>query len=167
MLRLPAHREARMLDGAGEAQPVALACSEPLLVLKRLSLLLSKQRLIELRVVDAVSAGCGTPHAQKRCQAVADASLVLPVLGRCRVRLSHGALPGLYQQPHDMVRTPVCLDENSKQVQGEARKPPPLQPRAVAARSALMSDMHCPSCSCCTHRWRADAMSTSQRGALQ
>ena len=56
MFRRPqVHRKARTLDGAGEAQLIALACSEPPQGQERWSLLLLKQRLIELHVVDAIS----------------------------------------------------------------------------------------------------------------
>ena len=53
--RPQAHRKARALDGAGEAQLIALACGAPPEGHKRWSLVLLKERLLELHVVDSIS----------------------------------------------------------------------------------------------------------------
>jgi len=53
--RPQAHRKARVLDGAGEAQLIALACGAPPEGYKRWSLRLLRERLIELQIVDTVS----------------------------------------------------------------------------------------------------------------
>lgn len=50
-----AHRKARVLDGAGEAHLIAVACGDPPEGHKRWSLMLLKQRLIELHIVDTIS----------------------------------------------------------------------------------------------------------------
>lgn len=53
--RPQARHKPRVLDGAGEAQLVALACGAPPDGQQRWSLVLLQQRLIELHVVDAIS----------------------------------------------------------------------------------------------------------------
>lgn len=53
--RAQAHRKARVLDGEAEAHLIALACGEPPEGHKRWSLMLLRQRVIELHLVDAIS----------------------------------------------------------------------------------------------------------------
>ena len=49
------HRKARVLDGAGEAHLIAIACGAPPDGHKRWSLVLLKERLIEMRITDSIS----------------------------------------------------------------------------------------------------------------
>jgi transposase len=54
----PTNRQYRKLDGAQEAQLVAIACSQPPAGRKRWTLQLLADRLVELRIVDAISHEC-------------------------------------------------------------------------------------------------------------
>jgi transposase len=54
----PTGRQYRKLDGAQEAQLVAIACSQPPAGRKRWTLRLLADRLVELDVVDAISGEC-------------------------------------------------------------------------------------------------------------
>lgn len=53
--RPQAHHKVRKLDGAGEAQLIALACGAPPEGYRRWSLALLQKRLIELQIVDTIS----------------------------------------------------------------------------------------------------------------
>src|SRR5580704_9435782 len=54
----PTNRQYRKLDGAQEAQLVAIACSQPPAGRKRWTLQLLADRLVELKLVDAISGEC-------------------------------------------------------------------------------------------------------------
>jgi transposase len=54
----PTNRQYRKLDGAQEAQLVAIACSQPPAGRKRWTLQLLADRLVELKLVDTISGEC-------------------------------------------------------------------------------------------------------------
>ena len=54
----PTNRQYRKLDGAQEAKLVAIACSQPPAGRKRWTLQMLADRLVELRIVDAISYEC-------------------------------------------------------------------------------------------------------------
>ena len=54
----PAGRQYRTLDGAQEARLLAIACSQPPTGRKRWTLQMLADRLVELKVVDAISGEC-------------------------------------------------------------------------------------------------------------
>jgi transposase len=54
----PTNRQYRKLDGAQEAQLLAIACSQPPAGRQRWTLQLLADRLVELKIVDAISGEC-------------------------------------------------------------------------------------------------------------
>ena len=80
-------RKARKLDGRQEAQLVALTCSAPPQGRSRWSLVLLREHLIEMQVVEHIgwsSISAWKPFAQrskKRAQAVAEEDVVYPAPG--------------------------------------------------------------------------------------
>jgi transposase len=54
----PTGRQYRKLDGAQEAQLLAIACSRPPVGRKRWTLQMMADRLVELKIVDAISGEC-------------------------------------------------------------------------------------------------------------
>jgi transposase len=91
---------ARKLDGAQEAQLVALACSQPPAGRKRWTLRLLAERMVELEVVPELSHETVRQTLKKECAQTAPAADVVhpaPALGR--VRLPHGRRAGSLPPP--------------------------------------------------------------------
>lgn len=85
----------RKLDGKGEAQLIALACSSPPEGRERWTLRLLADAMVELEHVDSIShETVGQVLKKKRGQAVAQEDVVHPAGARLRVRSSDGRRAG-------------------------------------------------------------------------
>src|SRR5262249_50758817 len=84
----------RVLDGRAEAHLIALACSDPPAGRAHGTVSLLAGRLVELRVVDAVSPSTVRRVLKKRPEALAGRAVGDPAGARRRVRQPHGAGPG-------------------------------------------------------------------------
>ena len=84
---------ARRLDGAGEAQLIALACSPPPDGHVHWTARLLADRLVQLEVVSAIAAETVRLTLKKPPQAVADPRMVFAERGECRLRGRHGGCP--------------------------------------------------------------------------
>ena len=69
----------------------------------------------------------------------------------------------VYQRPHDPAQPLVCQDEASKQLLGEVREPLPLQPGAPCRQDCEYECHGTANMFISTRRWRAGAMSMSQK----
>ena len=67
-------------------------------------------------------------RSKKRVEALAEAVLVHPPAGECRLRAQHGGRAGVYRCPADDRFPVVCVDETSKQLVSETRVPLPPTP---------------------------------------
>jgi hypothetical protein len=104
----------RIFDGAGEAKLIALTCSPAPEGFARWSLRLLEEKVVELNIVEKAS----------------DNSI-----GRDANAGSVAAMEDVletYQKPRDPDRPLVCVDETSKQLIVETRKPIPAKPGRVA-----------------------------------
>jgi len=85
----------RILDGAKEAKLVAVCCSKPPQGRRRWTLNLLADRLVELRIVEAISSDTVRRTLEKkRAEAVAQADVVHSAGAERRVRLRHGERAG-------------------------------------------------------------------------
>ena len=89
----------KKLDGEGEAQLTALACSQPPDGRASWTLHLLADRLVEREVVDSISTETVRRCLKKPVQALAEGKLVHPAQGQCRVRLRHGGRTGGLPSP--------------------------------------------------------------------
>jgi transposase len=83
----PTDRQYRKLDGAQEAQLIALACGTPPEGRNRWTLQLLADRLVELEAVESISPECVRMTLKKRTQAVVAQTVGDPAPGQCRVRV--------------------------------------------------------------------------------
>jgi transposase len=90
----PTGRRYRKLDGAQEAQLIALACSEPPEGQKRWTLRLLADRLVDLQVVESISPECVRTTLKKRTETLAAQAVDHSPPGQCRLRLRHGRRAG-------------------------------------------------------------------------
>jgi len=120
-----------VLDGEGEARLIALPCSAPPEGHKRWSLVLLKERLIELRIVDSISAETVRQTLKKHAKSwLRKGWYVPPKVNAEFVRRMEDVFE-VYQRPRNPLRPQVCLDEASKQLLGEVRKSLPPKPGAA------------------------------------
>ena len=90
--RKPTGRQYRKLDGAQEAQLIALACGAAPEGRARWTLKLLAQRMVELEIVDAIGPECVRTTLKKRTQALAEEAMGDPAQSQCRVRLRDGGV---------------------------------------------------------------------------
>ena len=99
--RKPRSRERRrVLDGEGEARLVSLACSEPPAGRARWTLRLLGDRLVELEVVESISAETVRKVLKKHHQTLAEADVVYSRATQRGVRLPDGGGAGGLSTPH-------------------------------------------------------------------
>jgi len=79
-------RKAPKLNGRQEAQLVAVTCSAPPEGRTRWSLVLLRERLIEMQVVEHIGLETIRTTLKKRAQAVAEKDVVHPAARRCTLR---------------------------------------------------------------------------------
>ena len=96
---VPAGVPPRKLESAQEARLVALACTAPPAGQARWSLRLLAERLVELEVVAGIGPERCAQRSKKRPQAVAEAALVHPAAGGCRLRGRDGGCPARLRPP--------------------------------------------------------------------
>jgi transposase len=128
--RKPWRSRSRKLDGHGEAYLVVLACSEPPDGRGCWTLQLLADKIVELGHVDSISYETVRqvlkkknelkPWLKKRwvIRPEADAEFV------CRME----DVLDVYTRPYDPMRPVVCMDETSKQLVMETRRPIPVSP---------------------------------------
>lgn len=80
----------RILDGAKEAQLVAICCSKPPEGRRRWTLCLLADRLVELNIVESISSDTVGRTLKKRVEAMAEADVVHSAGAERRVCLRHG-----------------------------------------------------------------------------
>ncbi len=84
--RRPVTPRARKLDGGQEAHLVALVCSPPPEGSQRWTLSLLVDRLVELKLVDAIAPETIRQTLKKRTQTLAESGMVHSTQGQCRLR---------------------------------------------------------------------------------
>jgi hypothetical protein len=87
-------RKARKLNGRGEAQLLALTCSAPPQGRSRWSLVLLRERLIEMEIVEHIGLETIRSPLKKRAQAVAQKDGVYPTARRCVLCSCDGGCAG-------------------------------------------------------------------------
>jgi len=90
----------RVLDGESEARLVSLACSEPPAGRARWTLRLLSDRLVELEVVESISAETVRKVLKKHHQTLAEADVVYSRATQRGVRLPDGSGAGGLSTPH-------------------------------------------------------------------
>ena len=80
----------RKLDGSGEAQLIALACSEPPAGHSQWTLQLYADQLVQLQIVDTISRDTVRRTLKKRIETLAQEILVYCPERECRFRPCHG-----------------------------------------------------------------------------
>ena len=88
-----------VLDGEGEAQLIAIACSEPPSGRARWTLHMLCDELKRRRVVCSISHETVRKVLKKRTQAVATGDVVHPAAGERRLRMRHGERPASIYTP--------------------------------------------------------------------
>jgi transposase len=119
----------RKLDGRGEAHLVALACSRPPKGRAAWTLQLLADKLVELRVVDAISDE--TVRAVLKRNALKPwlkEQWCIPPAASAEFVCAMEDVLEVYHRPYDPKRPVVCLDEASKQLVGEVAQPIPAEP---------------------------------------
>jgi transposase len=90
----PTGRQFRKLDGAQEAQLIALACGAPPDGHCGWTLRLLADRLVEPNLVDSISPECVRTTLKKRAPAVVSPPVGDSPAGQCRLRVRHGRRVG-------------------------------------------------------------------------
>ncbi|MGX2028732.1 IS630 family transposase [Methylocaldum gracile] len=122
----------RLLDGAQEAQLIALACSAPPLGKTHWTLRLLAERVVELEIAETCSHETVRrvlkknelqPHRRKMW--------VIPPEASAEFVAHMEEVLEVYQRPYQPERPVVCLDETFTQLMGEVREPLPPAPGQV------------------------------------
>ena len=118
----PTGRQYRKLDGAQEAQLIALACGTPPEGRRGWTLRLLADRLVELAVGESISPECVRMTLQKRTQAHLAEAVGDPAAGQCRLRLCHG---GRACRIHPAVRPGLSGGVGGRDPQATGGRNPP------------------------------------------
>ncbi|WP_390625418.1 IS630 family transposase, partial [Paludisphaera soli] len=117
------------LDGRAEATLIALACSAPPDGRKRWTMQLLADRLVELRVVDAICDETVRVALKKNeIKPWLTERWCIPPEANAEFVAAMEDVLDVYRRPYDEKRPLVCLDEASKQLVGEAAAPIPAAP---------------------------------------
>ncbi len=93
------NRRQKKLDGQGEADLVALACSQPPQGRVSWTLQLLADQLVEWEIAESISTETVRQALKKRTQALAERVLVHPAARQCRIRVRHGGRAGSLSAP--------------------------------------------------------------------
>ncbi|HEY5378739.1 MAG TPA: IS630 family transposase [Pseudolabrys sp.] len=118
----------RIFDGATEAKLIALACSPAPEGFARWSLRLLEEKVVELNIVEKASDNTiGRTLKKTFFNHRKQQWVIAPEANAAFVAAMEDVLE-TYQKPRDPDRPLVCLDETSKQLIIETRKPIPAKP---------------------------------------
>ncbi len=119
----------RIFDGAAEAKLIALACSPAPEGFARWSLRLLEEKVVELNIVEKASDNTiGRTLKKNTLQPHRNRQWVIPPDANAAFVAAMEDVLETYQKPRDPERPLVCLDETSKQLVIETRKPIPAKP---------------------------------------
>ena len=119
----------RIFDGATEAKLIALACSPAPEGFARWSLRLLEEKVVELDIVEKASDNTiGRDSKKNTLQPHRNRQWVIPPDANAAFVAAMEDVLETYQKPRDPDRPLVCLDETSKQLVVETRKPIPAKP---------------------------------------
>ena len=119
----------RIFDGAAEAKLIALACSPAPEGFARWSLRLLEEKVVELNIVEKASDNTiGRDFKKNTLQPHRNRQWVIPPDANAAFLAAMEDVLETYQKPRDPERPLVCLDETSKQLVIETRKPIPAKP---------------------------------------
>src|SRR5271156_5773869 len=118
----------RIFDGATEAKLIALACSPAPEGFARWSLRLLEERVVELNIVEKESDNTIGRTLKNTLQPHRNRQWVIPPDANAAFVAAMEDVLETYQKPRDPDRPLVCLDETSKQLVVETRKPIPAKP---------------------------------------
>ena len=118
----------RIFDGATEAKLIALACSPAPEGFARWSLRLLEEKVVELDIVEKASDNTIGRTLKNTLQPHRDRQWVIPPDANAAFVAAMEDVLETYQKPRDPDRPLVCLDETSKQLVVETRKPIPAKP---------------------------------------
>ena len=119
----------RIFDGAAEAKLIALACSPAPEGFARWSLRLLEEKVVELNIVEKASDNTiGRDSKKNTLQPHRNRQWVIPPDANAAFVAAMEDVLETYQKPRDPERPLVCLDETSKQLVIETRKPIPAKP---------------------------------------
>ena len=119
----------RIFDGAAEAKLIALACSPAPEGFARWSLRLLEEKVVELNIVEKASDNTiGRTQKKNTLQPHRNRRWVNPPDANAAFVAAMEDVLETYQKPRDPERPLVCLDETSKQLVIETRKPIPAKP---------------------------------------
>jgi transposase len=122
------HGRPRSLDGEQQAHLVALTCSEPPEGQVRWTLKLLADKLVELDVVDSVSAPTICRELKKNeLKPWQKREWCIPAKANAEFVSAMEDVLDLYKLPHDPKKPLVCMDESSKQQVKEVRIPLPMK----------------------------------------
>ena len=121
----------RIFDGAAEAKLIALACSPAPEGFARWTLRLLEEKVVELNIVDKASdntIGRTLKKTSLNLKPHRNRQWVIPPEANAGFVAAMEDVLETYQRPRDPDRPLVCLDETSKQLIKETRKPIPAKP---------------------------------------
>ncbi len=125
----PTGRQYRMLDGAGEAQLIALACSKAPKGRVRWTMELLADKMIKLKIVDSISDTTVYRTLEKnKLKPWLQEQWVLPPKANAAFVAAMEDVLEVYTRPYDPKHPQVCLDEASKQLVAEVQIPLPMEP---------------------------------------
>ena len=119
----------RIFDGAAEAKLIALACSPAPGGFARWTLRLLEEKVVELNIVEKASDNTiGRTLKKNALKPHRNRQWVIPPDANAGFVAAMEDVLETYQRPRDPDRPLVCLDETSKQLIIETRKPIPAKP---------------------------------------
>ena len=125
----PASARPRIFDGAAEAKLIALACSEPPAGRARWTLSLLEDKVVELNIVARASDNTISRTLKKNTlKPHLKQQFVIPPEASAGFVAAMEDVLEVYHRPRDPDRPVVCLDETSKQLIAETRKPIAARP---------------------------------------
>ncbi len=130
----PTGRQYRKLDGAQEAQMIAVACSVPHAGQVCWTLKLLTDRLVELEVVESVSDETVRRTQKNDLKPWLKEQWVLPPKANVEFVCAMEDVLEVYTRPYDPKRPQVCLDGASKQLVAKTRSPLSLLPGQAARK---------------------------------
>ena len=127
--RSPNSARRKIFDGASEAKLIALACSTPPEGYARWTLQMLEGKVVELNIVARASDNTiGQTLKKNVLKPHQNDQWVIPPDANAAFVAAMEDVIEVYHRPHDPDRPVVCVDETSKQLIVETRKPIPAAP---------------------------------------
>lgn len=118
----------RSLDGEQQAHLIALTCSKPPEGVCRWTMQLLADKLVELEIVEAVSATTVSRELKKNeIKPWQKREWCIPAKANAEFVCAMEDILDVYKLPHDPKKPLVCMDESSKQQVKEVRVPIPMK----------------------------------------